>query len=63
MIVFTHGGNDQQVPVQGRIAGMAIEEVVLDYEDFAELSQASDEQLRIWVSEMRTNFIPPKRTR
>lgn len=62
MIVFTHGGNDQHLPVSGRIAGLRIEEVVLDYEDFVELAQASDEQLRIWVSEMRTNFIPPKRT-
>ena len=62
MIVFTHGGNDQQVPVQGRIAGMRIEEVVLDRDDIDALAKATDEQLRDWVDQLRANFIPPKRT-
>lgn len=61
MIVFTKGGDDRQMPVFAALCGLPLEEVVLDHADFTALTQASDEQLRDWVDQLRANFIPPKR--
>lgn len=60
MIVFTKGGDERQMPVFAAICGLPLEEVVLDVRDFAALAQASDAQLREWVNNLHTRFIPQR---
>lgn len=58
MIVFMQGGDDRQMDVTATVRGMRLEEVVLDGDDFAALAQASDEQLREWVTDLTNTFTP-----
>lgn len=62
MIVFMQGGDDRKLSVTATVRGMRLEEVVLDGDDFAALAQASDEQLREWVTDLTNTFTPTKRT-
>lgn len=56
MIVFMQGGDDRNLPVTATVRGMRLDEVVLDGDDFAALAQASDEQLREWVTDLTNTF-------
>ena len=62
MIVFMQGGDDRKLPVAATVRGMRLEEVVMDGDDFACLREASDEQLRQWVTDLAACFTPTKRT-
>jgi len=63
MIVFMQGGDDRQMDVTAVVRGMRLEEVVMDGDDFACLREASDEQLRQWVTDLADTFATKRGTR
>lgn len=42
MIVFTKGGDDLELPIHASLAGLQLEEVVLDHKDVAALANSSE---------------------
>jgi hypothetical protein len=55
--VLSSGGT-REIPVGSATMGLCVDSVVLDSEDLRKMLELEDEQLRFWLTALRTRFGP-----